>query len=50
MLLNDPIITIDPVALNSDHLYKFYTDSYTVIDGFEKQGSPCMLVMNQPKI
>lgn len=29
---------------------KFVPDQYSIIDGFEKDGSPCAVVLNQPKI
>jgi hypothetical protein len=48
MHLNEPAITLD--KLNEVSIYKLEPETFTVVDGFEKTGSPAVVVLNQPKI
>jgi hypothetical protein len=52
MKINDPQIVLETVEriYNSSNeiypIYKFYSDLFHVIDGFEKDGSPCSIIVN----
>jgi len=55
--INDPVITLSKVELPESStqvaqlkLYRFYHDYFFIIDGFEKEGSPCVMILDQPKI
>ena len=51
MMLNEPSITLeaqDPKICNC--CCSFQSERYSIVDGFEKEGAPCLIVMNQPTI
>ena len=48
MKLNEPEITLDKVDSGAYH--RFYSDFYSIIDGFDKDGSPCLPILSQPKV
>ena len=55
MQINEPQITLNEITLPAKSslkeeigLVKFVPDQYSIIDGFEKDGSPCAVVLNQP--
>lgn len=57
MKMSDPPITIEaetyPSITNFSsefRFYKFYADKFFIIDGFEKEGNPCFIVIGQPKM
>jgi hypothetical protein len=31
-------------------IYKFSAENFSIVDGFEKEGNPCFIVLSQPKI
>ena len=45
MKLNDPQITVDSTGENIE-IVLFKQESYTIIDGFEKEDSPCFVLVN----
>ena len=57
MKINDPSIVMEPIELpqrssdiNGFAIYNFSSQYFYVIDGFEKEGNPCYIVFNRPKI
>lgn len=48
MKLNEIPTVIDNILCNMQ-FYSFQPGSFMVIDGFEKVGSQCLIVMNSPK-
>eukprot|EP00347_Sterkiella_histriomuscorum_P021190 403334904 len=57
MQINEPQIVLQDIKLPRDTQSKmdiqfmaFHSELYSIIDGFEKEGSPCIVVINQPKI
>ncbi|CDW86409.1 UNKNOWN [Stylonychia lemnae] len=57
MEINEPQISLQELKLperseqlDQFHLNHFYADSFMTIDGFEKDGNPCAIILNQPKI
>lgn len=53
MMINEPEITIDELDIplrfenTKDILInKFYSDCFQIIDGFEKEGDPCIVMIN----
>lgn len=57
MKINDPPIILETVEMPQKaeemmkmKMHKYYSECFQVIDGFDKEGKPCFIVMNQPKI
>lgn len=53
MQINEPSILLEEVVIpeNSSqieqfHLFKFSGESFSIVDGFEKEDNPCFVVLN----
>ena len=57
MRINDPIITLvnHPLPINSTKieeftLYHYDHDAFYCIDGFPRNGNPCVIILSNPKV
>lgn len=48
--MQDLLLPSKSDELQKIQFYKFYSDFFSTIDGFEKEGNPCVIILNQPKI